>query len=164
MYGAGPARSRAVLKRVIFSQLNMTARPKRTAQTKALWLACWNAEGVRFRKQELDHFLGCRGIDICLLNETHLSSDDVFSMANNVSHCNDRLTEGGGTAIQVRRGIDHRVIPVQGLQYIEVTAIQVILARKPVKILAAYLSPMRPLIASDLAACLGWVSYRPHGE
>jgi hypothetical protein len=29
------------------------------------------------------------------------------------------------------------------------------LASKPVKILAVYLSPSRPLIASDLPACLG---------
>jgi hypothetical protein len=29
------------------------------------------------------------------------------------------------------------------------------LAAKPVKILAAYVSPTRPLIVSDLSACLG---------
>jgi hypothetical protein len=65
-------------------------------------------------------------------------------MANYVYHCNDRLTEGGGTAKLVRRGIDHHAIYVQGLQYLEATAIQFMLANKPVKILAAYLSPMRP--------------------
>jgi endonuclease/exonuclease/phosphatase family metal-dependent hydrolase len=118
-------------------------------------LARWNADGIRGRKQELDHFLGQHGIDICLLNETHLRSHDVFRMANYVCHRNDRRTEGGGTAILVRRGIDHHAIPVQGLQYLEATAIQVTLANKPVKILAVYLSPTRPLIVSDLAACLG---------
>ena len=55
----------------------------------------------------------------------------------------------------VRRGINHHTVPVQGLQHLETTAIQVLLASKPVKILAAYLSPTRPLIASDLSACLG---------
>jgi hypothetical protein len=38
---------------------------------------------------------------------------------------------------------------------LEATAIQVILAGKPVKILAAYLSPSRPLIGADLTACFG---------
>jgi hypothetical protein len=89
------------------------------------------------------------------LNETHLKAGDVLRMANYVCHRNDRLTEGGGTAILVRRGIDHHVIPVQGLQYLEATAIQVMLANITVKILAAYVSPTRPLIFSDLAACLG---------
>jgi exonuclease III len=37
-------------------------------------MACWNADGVRRRKQELDHFLGQHGIDICLLAETHLKA------------------------------------------------------------------------------------------
>jgi exonuclease III len=122
---------------------------------QSLRLACWNAEGVRSKKQELDHFLGQHGINICLLAETHFRSRDVFRLANYVCHRNDRLTEGDGTAILVRRGIVHHAVPVQGLQHLEATAIQVMLAAKPVKILAAYLSPTRPLIASDLSACLG---------
>ena len=133
----------------------MVARPKRTKWTKALRLACWNTDGVRGRKQELDQFLGQHGIDICLLTETHLRSGKVFRLANCVCHLNDWLTEGGGTAILVRCGILHHAVPVQGLQHLEGTAIQIMLASKPVKILAAYLSPTRPLIASDLSACLG---------
>jgi hypothetical protein len=75
--------------------------------------------------------------------------------AGKLCHRNDRLTEGGGTAILVRRGIVHHAVPVQGLQHLEATAIQVMLAAKPVKILMAYLSPTCPLIASDLSACPG---------
>jgi len=117
----------------------MAARPKRTTRTKALRLACWNADGIRGKKQELDHFLGQHGIDICLLAETHLRSGDVFRLANYVCHRNNRLMEGGGTAILVRRGIEHHAVPVQGLTYLEATAIQVMLANRPAKILAVYL-------------------------
>jgi exonuclease III len=120
-----------------------------------LRLACWNADAVRGRKQELDHFLGQHGIDICKLAETHIRSREIFWLANYVCHRNDQLTERGRTAILVRRGIVHHAVPVQGQQHLEATAIQVMLAAKPVKILAAYLSPTRPLIASDLSACLG---------
>ena len=116
-------------------------------------LACWNADGIRDKKLELDHFLGQNGIDVCVLIETHLRSGDIFRLANYVCHCNDRLTEEGGTAILFRRGIDHHAAPVQSLQYLEVTAIQVMLANIAVKILAVYLSPSRPLIASELFAC-----------
>jgi hypothetical protein len=37
---------------------------------------------------------------------------------------------------------------------LEATAIHVMLASGPVKILAAYLSPSRPLIEADLSPCL----------
>jgi hypothetical protein len=117
-------------------------------------LACWNADGVRGRKQELHHFLEQHGIDISLLTETHLRSGVVFRMANYVCHRTDRLTEGGGTAILVRRGIDHHAVPVQGLEHLEATAIEVVMGSKPVRILAVYLPPSRPPFATDFSACL----------
>jgi hypothetical protein len=89
------------------------------------------------------------------LTDTHLRSSNVFRFANYVCNLNDRLTEGDGTAILVRLGIDHHAVPVQGLPHLEATAIQVMLANKAVKFLAVYLSPFRPVIASDLSACLG---------
>jgi hypothetical protein len=51
--------------------------------------------------------------------------------------------------------MDHHAVPVEGLEYLEATAIHVMLAKKPVKILAVYRSPSRPPIASDLSACFG---------
>jgi hypothetical protein len=87
----------------------MVALPTWVMWTKALRLASWHADSVRSRKQELDHFLGQHGINICLLTETQLRSGDVFWMANYVFQRNDRLTEGGRTTILVHRGIDHAV-------------------------------------------------------
>ena len=72
-------------------------------------------------------------------------------MANNDFHRNNWLTEGRGTAILVCRRVDHYAVPVQGLKHLEATAIQIMLGNKPVKILAVYLTPARPLIASDLS-------------
>ena len=46
-------------------------------------------------------------------------------------------------------------MPVPGLTHLEATAVQVTLAGRPVKILAAYLSPSRPFIGADLKACFG---------
>jgi hypothetical protein len=42
------------------------------------------------------------------------------------------------------------------MTHLEATAIQITMAGKPVKILAVYLSPSRPLIGADLTACFGW--------
>jgi exonuclease III len=119
----------------------MAANPRRTDRAKALRIACWNAEGVRGRKLELEHFLNQHGIDICLLSETFLNPDQVFRLANNVCHRTDRPTHGGGTAILVRRGIVHLSVRVQGLTHLEATAIQTTMAGKPVVILAMYFRP-----------------------
>ena len=62
---------------------------------------------------------------------------------------------GGATAILVRRGIDQHAVLVKGLRHLEATALHIVLASGPVRILAVYLSPSRPLIESDLTACLG---------
>jgi hypothetical protein len=110
---------------------------------------------MRGRKLELEHFIGQHGGDICLLSETFINPGEAFWLANYVCHRTDRPTAGAGTAILVRRGIAHHSVPVPGLTQLEATAIQVVLAGRPVKILAAYLSASRPLIGADLNACFG---------
>ena len=110
---------------------------------------------MRGRKLELEHFLRQHAVDICLLSETFLKPDQAFRLDNYVCHRTDRPTAGGGTAILVRRGIVHHSVPVPGLTHLETTAVQVTLAGRPVKILAGYLSPARPLIGADLTACFG---------
>jgi hypothetical protein len=65
-----------------------------------------------------------------------------------------RPTPGGGTAIFVHKGIDHYALPVFGLQYLEATAIHLVLATRPVKLVSAYRAPTRPMIDSDLTECL----------
>ena len=46
-------------------------------------------------------------------------------------------------------------MPVPGLTHLEATTIHVTLAGRPVVVLAAYLSPTRPLIGAELSACFG---------
>ena len=133
----------------------MAERPRRTERCRALRLACWNADGVRGKKLKLEHFLVQHGVDICLLSETFLNPGQTFHLANFVCHRTDRPTNGGGTAILVRRGIVHHSVPIPVLTHLEGTAIRVTLAGRPVLILAAYLSPSRPLIGADLTACFG---------
>ena len=92
---------------------------------------------------------------ICLLTKTFRNPGEAFSLANYVCHRTDRPTAGGGMAILVRRGIQHHSVPVLSLTWLEATAIQTELAGRPVRILAAYLSPSPPLIGADLDACFG---------
>jgi len=44
---------------------------------------------------------------------------------------------------------------VPGFTQLEATIVQIMLAGTPVKVLAAYLSPSRPLIGTDMDACFG---------
>jgi len=110
---------------------------------------------VRGRKLEPEHFLSQHGVNICLLSETFLNPGQAFWLANYLCHRTDRPTAGGGTAVLLRCRIVHHSVPVPGLTHLEATAIQVILAGRPVKILVAYLCPSRPLIGVDLTTCFG---------
>ena len=121
-------------------------------RTKALRLVCSNADVVGRRKLELDKFLGQYGIEICLLKETHLRSREIFRMANYVCHRTDRLIEGDGTAILIRRVVDHYTVHIQGLKHPNTAAIQAMLVTKTVKILAVYIS--RPPILYFLRICM----------
>ena len=150
----GTARPRAVLNTVIFVT-EYGSTPWEDGTDKTLRLACWNADGVRGRKLELEHFLSQHGVDIRLLSETFLNAGQAFRLASYVCQGTDRPTAGGGgTAILVNRVIVHHSVPVSGLTHLEATTIQVIMVGRTVKILAAYLSS-RPLIGADLTACFG---------
>jgi len=131
----------------------MVARPRRTERAKSLRLACWNADGVRGRKLELEYFLYQHGVDICLLSEPFLNNVQSLRLANCLPP--HRLTVEGGTAILVRSCIAQHSVPIPSLTHLEATAIQVTMADKPVKILAAYLSLSRPLFGGVLSAYLG---------
>jgi hypothetical protein len=110
---------------------------------------------VHGKKLELEHFLNQHGVSICLLSETYIYPGQVFRLANYVYHRTDRLTARDGTAILFSRGLVHHSVPVPGMTHLEATAIQATLASKPLKVLAAYLSPSRTLIGAELTACFG---------
>ena len=75
-------------------------------------------------------------------------------MANYFCHRNNRPTQGGGTMILVRRGIDHYSVPVANLRQMEATNICVNIGGRPVKIVVVYLPPLRSLVDADLLGCI----------
>jgi len=98
---------------------------------KDVRLACWNADGIRGRKLELEYFLSEHGIDIHLLSETQLEpTREALRWTNYVCHLTDRPTRGGGTAILVRRGIVRYAVSISVLQHCHC---HVVLANRPVK-------------------------------
>jgi hypothetical protein len=92
---------------------------------------------VRGRKLELEQFLSKHGVNICFLGETCPNAGQAFGLANYVCPRTDAPTAGGGKAILFRRGIYHHSVPVLGLTHLDATAVEVTLAGRLVKILAA---------------------------
>mgnify|MGYP003391409124 FL=1 len=64
----------------------------------------WNARGVRYKKDELFHFLEHHNIDVCLLCETWLNNNTSIKNQNFYCYRSDRQQgRGGGVAILIKK-------------------------------------------------------------
>lgn len=91
----------------------------------------WNAQSIRKKINEFSNFLNTQRIDICLLTETWLKQSESCSVQNYVLYRKDRSPTnqsqrnvGGGVAIAIRNGIQHRQIPDLDLEIIETIGIE----------------------------------------
>ncbi|GLV34057.1 hypothetical protein CBL_05077 [Carabus blaptoides fortunei] len=117
-----------------------------------LKIAFLNANGVDKQKLELEAFAQHHKLDAILLNETHLRAGNRLKMANYASYRNDRQRgPGGGTAILVKRSINHYRNPTPTLINLEATTINLELPNnKQVILTAVYNPPDRRIVESDL--------------
>uniref|UniRef100_A0A1Y1NA23 Reverse transcriptase domain-containing protein n=1 Tax=Photinus pyralis TaxID=7054 RepID=A0A1Y1NA23_PHOPY len=115
----------------------------RPEQPMSLCVIMWNANGLPHKNNELQEFVFRQNADVVLLSETHLVAGDTPKLPSYSLYRTDRVNRrGGGTAIYVRRKLDHYYIPSPHLQHIETTTV-VINTRSmgPFKIVAAYKPP-----------------------
>ena len=82
----------------------MPARPRSKERSKTLRFACWNEDGVRGRKLQVEHFLNQHSVEICVLSETFLNNGQNSGVGNYAFHRTE-TDIGGGTTIMIRRGI-----------------------------------------------------------
>ena len=115
----------------------MAARPRRTERSKALRLACWNADGVRGRKLEQEHLLSQHSVDNCLLSETFLKPGQAFWLASYIRNPKNSMTAWCGTATLVRSVIVLHLVPVRARPTWTLLPLTLLLAGKPVKNIAA---------------------------
>jgi hypothetical protein len=90
-----------------------------------------------------------------LLSETRNRERRLSACKIYICHRTEQPTEGGGTGTLVRLGTDHYFAPALCFTQLQTTATHIKLDSGPLKILAMYLLPSRPLIGSDLSACFG---------
>lgn len=70
----------------------------------------WNTNGIKPKKDKLEHFIQEHNVDIILLNETHLRPSDNFNIINYKMYRKDRDQNGCtgcGVAVQVKNNIKH---------------------------------------------------------
>lgn len=123
--------------------------------TRNLTVAIWNAQGIKRKKIELEHFLSQHNVDILLANETHLRGGEHFKLRNMVSYRTDRqLQQGGGTAVFLRNSFIHHQEEIPNLTDMEATAITVSTSMGQITFVATYLRPGNNLTRADLEAVL----------
>ena len=87
----------------------------RTNGQQAFKIVQWNAEGVRLKKTELQHFLKLKAIDVCCIQEAHLSSSHRFFIRGYEVFRQDREKRPkGGLLTLVRNSIPAAEIQKSG--------------------------------------------------
>jgi exonuclease III len=103
-------------------------------------IATWNANGIINKIDETKTFLMTEKIDIMIINETKLTSNDKLYFNNYKTYRQDRPTNtrAGGVAIIIKSDIAHRQIKNDNTNSIETVTIE--LANR-VAVTAAYNRP-----------------------
>lgn len=119
-----------------------------------LKVVSWNANGVFSQKYELLEYLEEDSPDIVLVNETHLKPTMAFTICNYKVYRQDRTHAiKGGVAILIKSYIKHTFIGTIQTVNIENISIKFPLENnEPITLTAAYISPTKTLLESDLDA------------
>ena len=86
------------------SSLTVDGQSRENGQ-HSLKIVQWNAEGVRLKKTELQHFLKLKAIDVCCIQETHLSSSHRFFIRAYEVFRHDRENRPKGGLLTLVRNI-----------------------------------------------------------
>lgn len=108
---------------------------------KQLKIVFWNAQSINniAKKLLLELFLESDKIDVLLLAETFLKTNNTFQIKNFTIYRNDRLHRGhGGVAIAIRSSIRHKLFSPLNTRHIETLSIEVETNNNPLIITVAY--------------------------
>ena len=111
---------------------------------QALKIVQWNAEGVRLKKTELQHFLKLKASDVCCIQETHLSSSHRFFIRGYEVFRQDRENRPkGGLLTLVRNNIPAAEIQRSGQAELdtEYLGVKLVLAGTPLTVFNIYTPP-----------------------
>lgn len=127
-----------------------------------LRIATWNANGVLNRKEELQIFLHLQNIDICLLSETHLTTQSYLKIRGYKTYnANHPLNQAnGGSAILIKEHINHHMEQTVQREEYQLTAICVNSVKQKLIIGAVYCPPRHNLKKPDYTTLLNYLGER----
>jgi len=125
-------------------------------QTPPLSILLWNANGLTHNKNELQHLLYDKKINIALITETHLTPTKHFNIPGYTTHRTDHPdgTAHAGTAILISTTLLHYALPTYQKAYIQATNIQIILNHIPITISSVYCPPNQKITPPRLQTFL----------
>ena len=107
-----------------------------------LTMAHWNAEGVRLKKPDLQNFLRENSIDVCGIQETHLTTNHRFFIRGYETYRHDRQNRPkGGVAILVRNNIPSIEIARSEDGDTEYIGVELVLPDKNIQVFNVYSPP-----------------------
>ena len=119
-------------------------------QPNYLRLLSWNANGIKTKLNEFREIIKRFNIDVAFINETHLKPGTRANVPNYICYRNDRLHgRGGGTAIYVKKHINHYSILTPEEVKLEITMIKVITTRGEILLAACYNPPSETPVFRD---------------
>lgn len=124
-------------------------------QPGQLKIASWNSGGIRVNKLLLEELIEREKLDIIALQETKLRANDNLKFLGYDMYRNDHRANSGGTAILVRKEIDHYSTPTpDGLRTMEATTVTIRTNHGNLNVVSAYLRPQDILHIEDLDALI----------
>ena len=118
----------------------------------SLKVCSWNANGIRGKLHEVKNFIAVNKIHVLLVQESHLSGNQKATIPDMICHRSDREDGYGGTAIYVKRTIQHHRLQLTATNGLEGTGVQVNTNRGPLNLYSLYIPPGRRISEQDLDA------------
>ena len=123
----------------------------RQTQDLPLRLLTWNANSIRREALEFAHLLKTEDIDIALISETKIQDDSSWHMPDYDIYKTQGPNRGhGGTAVVIKNTITHSQTFINGLENIQLTAIDIYANNRSMTVGAIYIPPRADLKVEDL--------------
>ena len=127
----------------------------KTKPRRPLRILYWNSDGVERDKLLLGVVMERESIDLALLGETRLKPNNNLKIRNYVTYHNPGPNPPhGGTAVLIKRSIQHHYIQSPPLQNLQLTAVKIPTPSETLAIGAVYHSPSLPITTNDLDTML----------
>lgn len=112
-------------------------------------IAAWNANGLKNKLHETEHFIHTHKIDIFIITETKLQTTDKIKIQNYSSHRYDRNdpVPGGGVAILIKKNIPYTKLKINQNLSFEYAAIKL---KNDLSIIGIYNKPSNRFEINEL--------------